>query len=682
MRRHPGLLGGAGLAVLACWAVAAPAGAASGVSAAPGRPAVSAPAAVFGSWGSAQQVRGTAALNVSGAQIDAISCPSAGNCSAAGTYRNATGTQVFTVDQTAGRWGTARELPDFGALNTGGSAQVSSLSCASAGNCGLGGSYGDSSLESTVAFVASEKGGVWGAAIEVPDIPDIFGLYNYSSVVSISCPAAGDCAAGGIYIPNAIGQALDFVVNETAGVWGAAQDIPGTENYGSGAYHDLYSVSCGSAGNCAAVGTDTSGGDGGMPPTAFFSNETAGGWGEAQYFPGPPSDPDVASSSATAVSCTGPGDCSAGGTYGVHVFGASETDGTWDTAVGVPLPAGIGTATVNVNSISCPSAGNCAMGGPPGFLADETRGAWTKAITVPGLLARPTADVVVTSVSCRSPGNCSAAGTYRSGAGRQVFVVGEAGGTWEMAQQVPGTASLNAGQAASVTALSCGAPATCSAGGYYTDRHGVRQAFLVSEKPGAVTHTALTRTALRLTYGHEQAERFSYKVTARTPVTSGAVTVNSSGTPVCASEIGRNGSGACSPAATGFPAGTHRAVAIYDGAPGLALSSSAPVSLTVAKATSRTSLALSAARITDGHEQAELLTVTVSPLYAGMPAGSVTVKTGRTVVCVARLSSGKGSCRLTARQFKPGRHHLIADYGGSADFDPSASAAKTLTVVN
>jgi Bacterial Ig-like domain (group 3) len=260
----------------------------------------------------------------------------------------------------------------------------------------------------------------------------------------------------------------------------------------------------------------------------------------------------------------------------VRVFGVTETDGTWDTAVGVPLPAGIGTANVNVNSISCPSAGNCAMGGPPGFLADETRGSWTKATTVPGLLARPTADVVVTSVSCRSPGNCSAAGTYRSGAGQQVFVVGEAGGTWEMAQQVPGTASLNAGRAASVTALSCGAPATCSAGGYYTDRHGVRQAFLVSA--------------------------------------------------------------------------------------------------------SRTSLALSAARVTDGHEQAELLTVTVSPLHAGMPTGSVTVKTGGTVICVARLSSGKGSCRLTA-EFKPGTHRLFADYGGSADFDPSVSAAKTLTVV-
>ncbi len=681
MRRHPGLAAGAGLAVLACLAVALPAGAASGAFAAPGRPAAFRLAAAFGSWGSAQEVPGTAALNVSGAQIDAISCPAAGYCSAAGTYRDATGSQVFTVDQTAGRWGTARELPDFGALNTGGSAQVSSLSCASAGNCGLGGSYADSSAGSTFAFVANEKGGVWGRAIEVPDIPDTFGPYNYASVVSISCPAAGDCAAGGIYIPDEPFTPLVFVVNETAGVWGTAQDIPSTDAFGDSAYNNLYSVSCGSAGNCAAVGTDTSGGDGGMPTTAFFSNETAGGWGEAQYFPDPPWDPQVSPSSATAVSCTGPGDCSTGGTYGVHVFGVTETDGTWDTAVGVPLPAGIGTANVNVNSISCPSAGNCAMGGPPGFLADETRGTWAKAITVPGLLARPSADVVVTSVSCRSPGNCSAAGTYHSGAGQQVFVVGEAGGTWEMAQQVPGSASLNAGQAASVTALSCGAPATCSAGGYYTDRHGVRQAFLVSEKPGALTHTALTRTPRTLTYGHEQVERFSYKVTAKTPVRSGAVTINSSGTPVCASEIGRNGSGACSPAATGFPVGTHRAVAIYDGAPGLALSSSAPVTLTVAKATSRTNLALSAARITDGHEQAEVLTVTVSPRYAGIPAGSVTVKTGGTVVCVARLSSGKGSCRLTARQFKPGTHRLVADYGGSADFDPSASASQTLTVV-
>jgi hypothetical protein len=75
---------------LACSAVAVPA-TASSVTASSGRHVASASAAVSGSWGAAQEVPGTAALNVSGAGIDAMSCPSAGYCSAAGTYEDATG---------------------------------------------------------------------------------------------------------------------------------------------------------------------------------------------------------------------------------------------------------------------------------------------------------------------------------------------------------------------------------------------------------------------------------------------------------------------------------------------------------------------------------------------------------------------------------------------------------------
>jgi Bacterial Ig-like domain (group 3) len=322
------------------------------------------------------------------------------------------------------------------------------------------------------------------------------------------------------------------------------------------------------------------------------------------------------------------------------------------------------------------------MGGQqPAFLADETDGTWGKAVTVPGLPAGSAASAEVNSVSCASPGNCSAAGTYHNADGQQAFVVDEAGGTWETAQQVPGIAALNSGRAASVTSVSCGAPATCTAGGYYTDSHGIQQAFVVGETPDSATHIALTRTASTVTYGHEQAERFGYKVTSLATVTSGTVTVTSGGRTVCVSHVGANGSGTCSPGATRFPAGTVSAVAAYGGAPGLAPSSLGTIKLTVAKATSRTTLALSAARISYGHEQAERLTVTVSPRYAGTPAGSVTLKAGRTVVCVVKLASGKGSCRLTARELEAASYHLVADYGGSADFGSSVSAAKTLTVL-
>ena len=68
-----------------------------------------------------------------------------------------------------GRWGTAIEVPGLGALNTGGYAEVNSVSCASAGNCAAGGDYTDRHGDQQ-GFVAVERNGVWGKAIEVPGL--------------------------------------------------------------------------------------------------------------------------------------------------------------------------------------------------------------------------------------------------------------------------------------------------------------------------------------------------------------------------------------------------------------------------------------------------------------------------------------------------------------------------------
>jgi hypothetical protein len=102
-------------------------------------------------------VPGTAALNQGGnAEITSVSCASAGNCSAGGRYMDASGRrQVFVAGQANGTWHAAIEVPGTAALNQGGSADISSVSCASAGNCSAGGDYQDSSGHFQ-AFVVSE----------------------------------------------------------------------------------------------------------------------------------------------------------------------------------------------------------------------------------------------------------------------------------------------------------------------------------------------------------------------------------------------------------------------------------------------------------------------------------------------------------------------------------------------
>ena len=63
--------------------------------------------------------------------------------------------QSAAAVRAAGSWGRAIEVPGLAALNTGGDAEVSSVSCASAGNCAAGGYYTDRRGRQQ-GFVASE----------------------------------------------------------------------------------------------------------------------------------------------------------------------------------------------------------------------------------------------------------------------------------------------------------------------------------------------------------------------------------------------------------------------------------------------------------------------------------------------------------------------------------------------
>jgi hypothetical protein len=130
-----------------------------------------------GTWGKAQEVPGIAALNIvypdfgATAQVNAISCRSAGNCSAGGSYTNkAFDLQSFVVTEKNGTWGKAAEVPGSGALNAGAndtSGGLSLVACWSAGNCSGVGVYTDGSGHGQ-AFAVAQKNGTWGKAKIVP----------------------------------------------------------------------------------------------------------------------------------------------------------------------------------------------------------------------------------------------------------------------------------------------------------------------------------------------------------------------------------------------------------------------------------------------------------------------------------------------------------------------------------
>jgi hypothetical protein len=109
---------------------------------------------INGTWHAA--IEGAALIQGANGVLS-VSCGSAGNCAAGGSYTDGSGHgEAFMASETSGTWHAAIEVPGTGALNTGRSAGVSSVSCAPAGNCAAGGSYTDHSGH-LQAFVASQS---------------------------------------------------------------------------------------------------------------------------------------------------------------------------------------------------------------------------------------------------------------------------------------------------------------------------------------------------------------------------------------------------------------------------------------------------------------------------------------------------------------------------------------------
>jgi hypothetical protein len=202
------------------------------------------------------------------------------------------------------------------------------------------------------------------------------------------------------------------------------------------------------------------------------------------------------------------------------------------------------------------------------------------------------------------------------------------------------------------------------------------QSLTITQEP---TRTAVALSTAKATFGREQAERISVRVRPRTSGTpTGQVTIKSGSTVVCAATL-MDGKATCSPRATTLRPGADRLTASYAGDSTFA-ASSGHATLTVAAEPATTLLALSAAVVRSGHEQAERLTVAVKPAFGGTPAGLVTVKAGSVTICTINLKNGKGACNLSASRLHPGSYRLVARYGGRSPFAASVSAGKTLTV--
>jgi Bacterial Ig-like domain (group 3) len=478
---------------------------------------------VLGHWAKAGAVPGMAALTSSSSTVSAVYCAPSADCAIGGTYDDALGNpQAWVASGHAGTWANAIALP--GSITTGGGhSAINEVSCATGNYCVAVGETSTDQL-SDRATVDVDLFGTWQQAMFVPGLDA-----SSSQALSVSCPSVGNCTVVGWY-RDASNAQQPFVEDEVNGTWGFFQPVGNLSRINTGQLAELNSVSCRSPGNCTAAGEYTILGGG---PQAFLVAEVSGTWhlGGPVIFALPPS-------TGRAVSCPASGECALTGTSAdvnghtqVYVLGTTTGDlaefqfppGSVDLNVG-------GTALVN--SVSCASDGNCVLVGHytdatgrwQPFIAEETGGTWQNTIPVPAIA---TLDVGhfsdLQSVSCPTAGNCAALGFYTDASGNeQVLTTDEVNGTWGSAAKLPGQS--NQGIFFPQSHVSCWSAGNCVTGGVIAAPTGL-QAIVSVESPAASATLATNTATVR--FGQEQAATLTINVKHETGgIPAGQVTLS------------------------------------------------------------------------------------------------------------------------------------------------------------
>lgn len=309
-------------------------------------------------------------------------------------------------------------------------------------------------------LLVEQRDGTWGAGFDAQLPPDTattsdangLGPGGVASVVS--CPSAGDCAVGGTYFNSFAGswpggflnRSEGWVATEQAGHWGRAVsvELPGKSDAlgdpsksGTSPFLGFTGLSCPSGGNCTAVGgyAITGEQEGGL-----ILKQRKGVWLPGIRAPLPregvvPSAPNSWIDPLGPVSCAAPNDCAAVGSYvkrgspnRYHGWLLTERSGKWN-ASGLVLPRKAkAPGGVFLNQVTCPSRGNCVAigfyashGKTNGLIDIERRGKWQRAIkaALPANAAEVSRQhAFLDSLSCPSTNRCTIVGSYKDRHGK------------------------------------------------------------------------------------------------------------------------------------------------------------------------------------------------------------------------------------------------------------------------
>ena len=165
--------------------------------------------------------------------LNSVSCAAPGNCTAVGDYVARGGHQEgLLLTQTDGRWTAAQARLPAGAwrASIGPGVTLKSVSCASAGNCTAVGSYfkGRGGRDA-VSLLLTQTDGRWakGVAARLPAGAAHLGAfegsepdYTQAGLGSVSCASPGNCTAVGMHPHNRSGDYWGLRVTQSHGRWG------------------------------------------------------------------------------------------------------------------------------------------------------------------------------------------------------------------------------------------------------------------------------------------------------------------------------------------------------------------------------------------------------------------------------------------------------------------------------
>jgi hypothetical protein len=319
--------------------------------------------------------------------------------------------------------------------------------------------------------------GTWHPAVQLPGTASS-SPYAASGVLAVACATKAWCAAGGSN-STTTNKSTPVVSTYSASSWHHVVSIPGFSSIAPSGFGSVSKIVCTSSSNCEVLGQYHDQHD----YTQIFSARLAAGtWQKAKALSNFAAI-NQGSGAVDTLSCPTATYCVAGGVAqraGGPAWYATSNGGTWGKVQFVATIAGVTGHAAQVEVSSCPSVGNCTIGGyttsPHGwtdqraFTSFETNGAWHApvALSTANLAKGPFTPRSITSISCRANGSCTVVGYGSYGIGvPTAFSEDEVAGRWHLPQVIPGLATIDAGQPSSLVALACISAGNCSAGGYF-----------------------------------------------------------------------------------------------------------------------------------------------------------------------------------------------------------------------